>query len=82
MIATTQTPRAGLVSAAISDLRWRTDDGRSIVNHIDIVWCNYCDGFDSAESFLAKIVKELPGTPVGRLAMSMIVNNVRTELCR
>lgn len=82
MIASTQIPRVGLVSAAISDLRARTTDGRSIVNHLDVVWCNYCDGFDSAESFLEKVFHELPGTPIGKLAKSMMVNNVRTELCR
>lgn len=74
--------RAGLVSSALNDLRWQPEDGRSAVHHLDVVWCNYSDGFFNAESFLEMVAMKLRRHEVGRLAASMLANNVRTKLCR
>jgi hypothetical protein len=71
-----------LAATALRELKRVPADGRSLVRHLDVVWCNYADAFPSPEFFLREVAIQLAKFPVGSLARAMIQNNVRTELCR
>ena len=70
-----------LAATALRELKRIPRDGRSAARHLDVVWCNYCDVFPSAEFFLRQVSKHLRTTDCGKVADAMLQNNVRTELC-
>ena len=71
-----------LAATALRELKRIPKDGRSSVRHLDVVWCNYCDAFPDAEFFLRQVAIHLRLTDCGKIAASMLQNNVRSELCR
>lgn len=71
-----------LRDAAIQDIHRVVRDGRSSARHLDVVFCNYADGFSDAEDFLRHVSKASLGSECGKLARVMLANNVRSQLCR
>ena len=71
-----------LGATALRELKRIPRDGRSPARHLDVVWCNYCDAFPDAETFLRQVIIHLRNTEAGKVALAMVNNNVRTELCR
>ena len=57
---------------AIDYARRVEPDGRTITNHIDVVWANFCDVFPTYRSYLVCVAGNFPVSEVQLTAKAMV----------
>lgn len=80
MIAIFDEKKTSYQASAISYARRLEMDGRTIAEHIDIVWANFCDVFPTYRSYLVCVAGNHPKSEVQAVAAAMVKEHDHQEV--
>lgn len=71
-----------LSAMAVRECQRIPKDGRSVLRHIEVVWCNYGDAFMNVDMFLFQVSTHLRQLPIGKVANKLLKGKVESKLCQ